>query len=530
MDPENHVNGDIPSVSELPETAPIHPTWLHPSSLVFDLLSYFRQLLIPAGVALFSAASGSLTGMVIAFVFLVPAVMRSVFQYFTLRYMIDGGELIIRKGFLFRSLRTIPINRIQNVDLVQNPLHRLLGVAEVRVETASGTETEARLRVLSIRQVVALRREIFREQDVTSPENAGISSHGENLITESTSTHLRDVDGRTLVTIPMERLLRAGLASDRGMLLIGVVVGLFWQLDLENQVDLRGLLRFIPQFDGTVWNTFIWTAAILGVLLLLRILGVFWYLLRFYDYRLSRFGEDLRVSCGLFTRVSATIPRNRIQFISIHRTFLMKWMGLAAVRIETAGSGGGQAENASSTVSRRWFVPVIPEQMLPELLSELRSGLTLDEHQLAWQPLATNALSRMIRMSVVGSLILGVAGYFAIHAWGWIAGLVAMPLLAWWSRKKSKAMRYCRTDDKIVYRNGVLHRKTSMTFFDKVQTARFEQSPFDRRWNQGRLVVDTAAAGPAEHVISVRFLDAEFAKAEFRHISAIASTMQPDFG
>ena len=69
-----------------------------------------------------------------------------------------------------------------------------------------------------------------------------------------------------------------------------------------------------------------------------------------------------------------------------------------------------------------------------------------------------------------------------------------------------------------------------MTFFDKVQTARFNQSPFDRRWKQARLVVDTAAAGPAEHVISIPYLDAGFADLEFQNISAIATTMQPDFG
>ena len=91
-------------------------------------------------------------------------------------------------------------------------------------------------------------------------------------------------------------------------------------------------------------------------------------------------------------------------------------------------------------------------------------------------------------------------------------------------------MRYARQDDLLVYRSGVLNRKTSMTFFDKVQTISVEQSPFDRRWGMASLTVDTAAAGPAEHRISVRYLDEGFAQAELAEIRIAASRFTPDFG
>ena len=71
----------------------------------------------------------------------------------------------------------MPVDRIQNVDLVQNPLHRMLRVAEVRVETASGTEPEATLRVLSMADVAKLRSEIFarRRAVVDSTDTAAES-------------------------------------------------------------------------------------------------------------------------------------------------------------------------------------------------------------------------------------------------------------------------------------------------------------------------------------------------------------------
>ncbi len=537
--PRHDSGGDRPPGSPEQPSHPEHavsrdkpnsPMWLHPSSLVFDLISHFRQLLIPAAIALFSAAQGSWGGMLFAVVLFVPAVLFSVFRYFTLRYLVTDGEMVIKQGLIFRRLRTIPVNRIQNIDLVQNPLHRLLGVAEVRVETASGQEAEATLRVLSMRQVSLLREELFPERyDETAATPSGPPDTEFEAPAGAVSVGTGHI-AEPLLEIPTGLLVRAGLASNRGMLLIGIAVGLVYQNELYSRLDMDRLLRFLPALDGSIVNTLMLCGMVVAVLLVLRLLGVVWYILRFFGYRLTRHGEDLRVSCGLFTKVSATIPRKRIQFISIHRTLLMRWMNLAAIRIETAGGGGGQAENASATVSRRWFVPVIPERHVDRLLHELRPGLEWNEARLDWQPLAGNARRRLVRLAGVQSLLVAALGWAVTRPWGWLAGVLAAPALIAWAAKKSRAMRYCRSGEKIIYRSGVLNRKTSITFFDKVQTTRVDQSPFDRRWRQARLMIDTAAAGPAEHRIIVRYLDSAFAASEYQSIAQMAATRTPDFG
>jgi putative membrane protein len=267
----------------------------------------------------------------------------------------------------------------------------------------------------------------------------------------------------------------------------------------------------------------------MAVLIVLRLFSVLWFLLRFFGYRLTLHGEDLRIACGLFTRVSATVPRKRIQFISIHRPLFLRWMGLASLRIETAG-GGGRSENGTTTVSRRWFVPVMPETEIPHLAGFLRPGLQWQEAGIDWRPLATTAGKRLMRIAVLQSLLVAGLGMVATRPWGWLAGLAALPLLLGWARKKARSMRYSRTARFVVYRSGVLNRKTSLTFFDKVQTVTVRQTPFDRRWKMATLAVDTAASGPAEHNIQVRYLEDEFARREFDSIAQTASRYPPDFG
>ncbi len=512
-----------------PESEPeIRTSWLHPSSLIFDLISHSRELIVPIVIAIFSAASGSPWGLVFALAFFVPAAMFSVFRYFTLRYNIDQGELVVKQGLIFRRVRTVPIKRIQNIDLVQNPLHRLFRVAEVRIETASGTEPEAVLRVLSMHKIAELREHVFADAIQASSGRP-----------EDTTDRLPELDpvgpgtrrenGVSLLQIPTSWLLKAGLASNRGMLLIGVLYGAWYQFDLEDKIDLDRLKKALPSLDGTVLNTLKIIGLALAVLLFLRLLSVIWYLLRFSGYRLTLHGEDLRISCGLFTRVSATVPRNRIQLISIHRPLLLRWLGLAAIRIETAG-GGGMSDNPTTTVSRRWFVPVIPEDRVSELVAWLRPGLDWNEAALDWRPLAPGTARRLMRKAFLAALLLTAVGLAITRPWGGLAGLATLPLLLWWARKKSRAMRYARTGDFVVFRSGILNRKTSLTFWDKVQNVSVTQTPFDRRWKMATLSVDTAASGPADHRVSVSYLDDAFARQEFSSILSVASRHQPDFG
>jgi putative membrane protein len=232
----------------------------------------------------------------------------------------------------------------------------------------------------------------------------------------------------------------------------------------------------------------------------------------------------------LFTKVSATVPRQRIQFISIHRSLIMRMFGMASIRIETAGGAGQSNENATESVSKRWFVPAIPESQVVRLISALRPELDWDESKLDFQPLSIKAGRRLSRLAIVEAVVISGIGLLITRPWGWLGGVAGLPLLVLWAIKKSKAMRYARTDSGVVYRSGVLNRKTSVTFFEKIQTLRLDQSPFDRRWKMAKLSVDTAAAGPAQHQIQVPYLDESFARQELQLLRLKTGQEQPVFG
>ena len=503
---------------------------LHPLSLVFEAISQIRALIIPAVIAVFSAANGSVEGLIFAGVIFVPTLIRSIVRYFSLRYQIRESELTVTQGIFFQRIRTVPIERIQNIDLIQNVMHRVFNVAEVRIETASGTEPEATLRVLSMAKVEQLREAIFNPRIAKAAIRA----------TDAPASELLDLDGdadahygtqqvEALYRISTSELFRAGLASNRGTLLLGVLFGLYFQFDEQLNIDLKQVVRTVSEGMETATLVFVSLVIFVGLLVLFRLLGIAWYILRFHGYELSRSGEDLRIRCGLFTKVSATVPRKRIQFISIQQNLIMRWMKLASIRIETAGAAGKGQEDATKTVSSRWFLPVVHEEKVRELIEVLRPGLVWDWESFNWQPISPKAAKRMMRLAILSSLLVGFAGYLSLDLWGVLLGVVSIPPFLWYAIKRSKSKKFARTDDIIAYRSGIFTRRTSMTFFEKIQTVSVYQSPFDRRWDMATLCVDTAAAGPAGHKIHIGYLTSDFAKAEYNAIVKKSSGLQPVF-
>ena len=227
----------------------------------------------------------------------------------------------------------MPYSRIQNLDLVRGPVHRMLGVAEVRIQTASGAEPEAVLRVLSMKAIDELR--------------AGIGRAGETP--EVTDEESPEQAGEPLVRLSLDDLVALGLVSNRAMVVIGAVLGILWQLDLTGNIDDK-LRAFEPALRQAGIGMTAMGVVILGVVLLvvLPALSIGFTIVRFYGFTLVRQGSEFRLRCGLFTEYTSTVMRERVQLISIRQSPLHRLLKRASIRIETAGGvkEGDQAHSA----------------------------------------------------------------------------------------------------------------------------------------------------------------------------------------
>lgn len=74
----------------------------------------------------------AVTGLALAHAAVVPS-----WRYTVHRWEATGEAVYARSGWFVREWRVAPLSRVQTVDTVRGPLHRLFGLATVTVTTAS---------------------------------------------------------------------------------------------------------------------------------------------------------------------------------------------------------------------------------------------------------------------------------------------------------------------------------------------------------------------------------------------------------
>jgi putative membrane protein len=487
---------------------------LHPASILFSFGRSLKAFALPGIVGLVIAARRPGPNVdAWMMLFLIPAAVLAIVRYLSFRIRYEGTELVIRSGLIFRNERHIPYARIQNLDAVQNVFHRLLRVIDVRVETGAGSEPEATISVLPASALDEMRRRVFGGEIAATPR----------------------ADDRPLLQMPLGELLLYGFLVNRGMVVIGAIYGLLWQLDVLDRVwgavigeqvtdekQVRELIEGIARGDGvSLDQVAVASAAVLGFLIVVRIASMCWAVVRLYGFRLTAVGDDLRIEYGLLTRFTATIPVRRIQSVTITEGPLYRLLDRVSVRVETAGGRAGQ-ENTASV--REWLAPLIRTAAARPLLAEVMgddfaAGKTLT----GWTPVHPRAFRRAVKRRVFLAIVVALAASAVL---GWRGLLVAAATIPWSvlaARRHVDHLGWTASSTLVAFRSGWLWRSVTIARVSRIQAVTLVESPFDRRASMARVRVDTAGANDGSHRIDIPYLARDHAAALQLRLAAHAA-------
>src|SRR5499427_1822401 len=160
-----------------PLTASIFEGRLHPLTIVFGLLKAARGIIPAIPLLLFG---NKIYGFMLLTAVVASAIATAFARYFSFTYRIEGNELITQHGVLERKQRSIPLERIQEIRIEQNVLHRVFDVVDARIETGGAGGAEASLSVLSRSEVERLRQAVF-ERAAKLRADAGAASVEERI-------------------------------------------------------------------------------------------------------------------------------------------------------------------------------------------------------------------------------------------------------------------------------------------------------------------------------------------------------------
>ena len=479
---------------------------LHPLSFLFSMGQHLTSLLLPAVALFFTAGSRGDRWELWLTLLIVPYTIAALARSLSYRYRFAGEEMVVRKGWIFRSERHIPYARIQNIDAIQTVFHRVLDVAEVRVETAAGGEPEATMTVLPVAAMEEMRQLVFaaRLEPPPSLEPRALDEPG--------------ADADVLLRLPAGEVLLYGLVESRGAVVLAGGLGVLWELGLferffERAADggagggvLRQLVRSaMSQAGGPTFAAVLQTVgAFVGLLVVLRLLSMAWAFVRLHGFTLRRAGHDVRFEYGLLTRVSGTVPQRRIQTLTVSGSPLHRLFGRASVHVDTAGGDGGESQQRR----REPIAPLVHEREVSAILAALLPEVNLSA--VTWQPCHPRAVRRVRLRGVVVSALLCVPLTLALGAWT-IVPFVFLSGWTWfYARRYVAALGWALEREAVVYKRGWLWPQVTIARFAKIQVVTRQESPFDRRTGMARVAVDTAGADENRR-IDIPYLPADTA-------------------
>ncbi len=430
---------------------------LHPFSIPYRAgesvvrLAWVLVLLV-IGTPQISGAEG--VGVLVV-VWFVAALAYQLVYYQRFAYELTEDTLDIASGVVSRRKREIPLRRVQNVDIRRNVVQRMLGIAQIDLETAGGSSTEASLKYVSHDEARRLQAEIGRRKRGDEPDAE-----------PAESSELFAITSRELV-------------------LLGIV-----GIDLRLLSFVTVLLPVIApslreQFADPLLGLAV-TAPFIALALVVAVaaVGGLFAVANYYGFRLSRSADELHYERGLLQRYSGTIPVEKVQTLTISENVLARRLGYGSLAVETAGYAPGEGGSQSA----------VPLAERDRVLSLARSIEPFGEPTLERPP--KRARRRYAIRYVAVAVIAVTAAYtvdrFTGLAFAWYVALGLVPLAVVAAHLKWRHLGYAVGENYAILREGFWTRTTIVVPHYRVQTVLDSQTIFQRRWQLATLVVDTA--------------------------------------
>lgn len=487
--------------SEISNSAPEAELRLHPLSWLFELFNVLKQFIVPLAILLIGGRGNQyeLWGL-LGVAFMVPLAIA---RYISFRYRINSDRIVIRSGLMHKTVRDIAFTRIQNVSLHQGLLHRLMGVAEVRLETGGGKdEEEGRMRVLGFAAAQQLQG-IIRSHE----------QRGANAVTSESADA---VDAAPLLQLGTWEVVKHGIISNKGMLLVAAAMGGMWQFNdsLPTKAIRKAsnwLFDHRDDIGGGGPASYILGGFTLLLLAfaLLRLISIVQALLHYHGFTLRRNAHQLSIERGLLNRFHGALPRSRIQAWTLRQGFLHRRFKRFALNVDAA-AGKMKAEH----MEQSW--PLAPIADADGIARVVDSVLPENSWPVAeWRPLHPKAWRREFKAPAIGVLF----GCACLAYWAWPIALllaaVSLPVLWLQSKQWAKHAGYAHANGLIAVREGWISKHWRFAQTHKLQAVYLKQSPFDRRNGMATVFCDTVNAGSFEPALAVRYLP--FAEAQELH-------------
>ncbi len=493
------------------------PERLHPLALLSGLGKAVRNLVGALFAGGYFAFQGRPEVAALILVTLAVAIVGGLLlNWLTFSYRVGEDAIRIDSGILSRNQRTIPFDRVQDVSIAQGPVQRLVGVAQVTLETGGSNllSEEGVLAAVSLQRAEALR-------DLVRARRMGVAP----LIGDEAAA-APEQEEAPVFAMDLKRVLTCGLFNFS----LAVLAALFGASQTVG--DVAG----VDPFERDFWRPILFESGLgqylldhrvglavggAAVLVLLGVLtGVVRTLLREFGFRLDRTPKGLRRRRGLTTRTDVSLPKRRIQAGVIATGPVRDRFGWRAFSVLSLA--GDRAEgNGGGLKGDHVLAPLANDAELVPIAGEL--GWTLPDGETSWRPVDKAHLwSFLLLLAPVLLLLVGVltalillaqegapnnlASSFGRDADGklflpvtlGLGGFVLLAALRWLEWRRTA---FALAGERLLIRTGWWSRRTLILPLKNVQSVDLRETALSRKFGVVHLVIDIAGGSALGNVL-----------------------------
>jgi putative membrane protein len=274
-----------------------------------------------------------LAGTVAVFVAIgIVAYLR--YRNFTFYIDQENDEFIITEGIFNKTKTAIQLHKIQQVNINQSFIQRMVGVYELAVDTAGSNKKEGHIKAISHVLALDLKARLLENDKKRIIDDLNIDQI-------EVSSEKRVETDIPFINISFLSLLKIGITSNyvkSFFVLLAFFVTLF---DYIKQITGRDILR-----DGNI-EDYVDESQVVSALLMLFILFFFTIIVinlvktvfTYFDYKIARQKGSLLLSFGLLNTRSTIVKPEKVQITSVRQNFFQKKMNVLELKIKQATSG-----------------------------------------------------------------------------------------------------------------------------------------------------------------------------------------------
>ncbi|RDI14345.1 PH domain-containing protein [Flavobacterium sp. AG291] len=328
-------------------------------------------------------------------VFVLVAVIAYL-KYINFTFYLDeeNEEFVIKRGIINKSRLGIPLDKIQQVNINQSFLQKIIGVHALEVDTAGTAQKEVTIKAITHDLAQSLKSRLL--------EGIKTTSDNSKVETESYDT----VAKHAFIQISLLSLFKTGITSNyvRSFgILLAFFITMFQYIEdfikyaeieddpLDNYLRTDVILKFIM---------FI----ILAIMAMVIVVNLGRTILKFFNFRITKQNDSLLLSHGLLNTKNTIIKPEKVQIVTVGRNYFQKKLDVLDIKIRQASSQEANNQDNKKTAIEIPGCNTAEKDMLLKFLL----------HEIPQEGIVLKPNIRKILMQSIKFLIIPLGAYFLL--------------------------------------------------------------------------------------------------------------------